>query len=432
MRFSYASPLSLLLVGTCIAVGWSCGAKDQSSTFATSGSASTSGGGPATSGAGGNVGTGSGTSGTSSTAAGTQTGVIMTTGTTGSGGTGVVDLDAANCGTTTQGTKQIPIDVFIMQDKSGSMECPAAGDDCPVGNQSVAQYVAANPTIMAHPTRWEATTTALNGFAMSPMANGIGIGIGFFAAMGGNNAECNILGYATPTVPIAPLPGNAMAFTAAVGATAPAGGTPTTPALTGAIQYAQAYTTMQAGARTAAVLFVTDGLPSDNCNPRSNPMNATAAAAAGFAATPSIKTFVVGLGSVATLDTIALAGVGGNKAACPDPASATCYIPATGDVTAALTKALTTITGMITCNYAIPTGSDPRLVNVQTSLGAGMTTAIGKVDSMTACGASGGWFYDNNTTPTQIILCPQSCDPLKATANSGVQVVYGCPSNPAR
>jgi len=102
------------------------------------------------------------------------------------------------------------------------------------------------------------------------------------------------------------------------------------------------------------------------------------------------------------------------------------------DVTAALSKALTSITGMITCNYAIPAGSDPRLVNVQTALGQGMTTSLFKVDSAAACGATGGWYYDNNATPTAIVLCPQTCDPLKATANSGVQVVYGCPSNPAK
>jgi len=324
MRFSYTSPLALLLLGTSLALGWSCGAKDASSTFATSGGPGSSSGSNSGSGAGGSIGTGV-TGSTSSTAAGSPTGVIMTTVGTGSGagGTGIVDFDAANCGSNVQGTKQIPIDVFIMQDKSGSMECPASDDGCP--DNSPGGNV---PMPLVHPTRWEATTMALNSFVASPQSAGIGIGLGFFAAGGGGNGQCNIMNYATPVVPIAPLPGNATAFTMAVAAMMPNGGTPTTPALTGAIQYAQAYTMQQAGARTAAVLFVTDGLPSDGCNPRSSVMNATTAAANGFAATPSIKTFVVGLGSTATLDAIALAGVGGVKANCPDPASATCYIPA--------------------------------------------------------------------------------------------------------
>ena len=34
------------------------------------------------------------------------------------------------------------------------------------------------------------------------------------------------------------------------------------------------------------------------------------------------------------------------------------------------------------------------------------------------------------TMPTQIILCPQSCGPLQMTPNSGVSILYGCPSVP--
>ena len=80
--------------------------------------------------------------------------------------------------------------------------------------------------------------------------------------------------------------------------------------------------------------------------------------------------------------------------------------------------------------YAIPAGANPKLVNVQITVAGGMPAQIGKVANAAACGTAGGWYYDNETTPTMIILCPQSCDAVKGTPNSGVEVLYGCPSNP--
>ena len=128
-------------------------------------------------------------------------------------------------------------------------------------------------------------------------------------------------------------------------------------------------------------------------------------------------------GDTAALEEIALAGSGGMGH----------FIPTAGDVVGTLTTALTSISGMVTCNYAIPAGSNPALVNVQITVGqTGMPTDIGKVADLAACGPPGGWYYDNNITPTQIILCPQTCDPVQMTANSGVEVLYGCPSEPPK
>ncbi len=171
----------------------------------------------------------------------------------------------------------------------------------------------------------------------------------------------------------------------------------------------------QMGMRTAAVLLVTDGVPT-GCNRNMVP-DAAAAAMAGFTGTPQIKTFVVGMGDTAALDQIALAGSGGM----------THYIPTMGDVVGTLTNALTAITGMITCSYTIPAGSNPNLVNVEITVNGGMPMQIGKVANAAACPAGGGWYYDG-APPTMIILCPQSCDAVKNTPNSGVQVLYGCPS----
>jgi hypothetical protein len=57
------------------------------------------------------------------------------------------------------------------------------------------------------------------------------------------------------------------------------------------------------------------------------------------------------------------------------------------------------------------------------------------MDSMSNCDPTrGGWYYDNGTTPTQIRLCPASCDHARAVVtggtDSGIDVQFGCASVP--
>ena len=66
---------------------------------------------------------------------------------TGSGGN-PLDPDAA-CAAQAQDTRAIPVDIFIMLDKSGSMDCPASDDDC---------ERLPNGATPVHPTRWDAVT----------------------------------------------------------------------------------------------------------------------------------------------------------------------------------------------------------------------------------------------------------------------------------
>ncbi len=354
----------------------------------------------------GGISTGQGSSGTG-IATGSGTGIIGTTGGTSTGtgigtgsGTGGITSDAA-CAAQASDSTALPSDIFIMLDKSGSMNCPASDDMCETP-----------PRMVTHPTRWEAVTMAINGFVAAPASSGIGVGIGFFSAAG--RAACDVNAYAMPTVPIAALPGSAMPITSAIAANMPSTNTPTVPALTGAIQYAKQYT-MSTPGRAASVVFVTDGIP-NGCN--STIPAAAMAAMAGYTGMPQVKTYVIGLGATASLDQIALAGTGG----------ATHYFPATGDVAGQLAAALTKISGQVSCDYTIPMAAvDPKNVNVQVSLGGGAKQGLPYVGAAAMC-TSGGWFYDDPAKPTKITLCPQTCDPLKATMNSSVQVLYGCPT----
>lgn len=90
----------------------------------------------------------------------------------------------------------------------------------------------------------------------------------------------------------------------------------------------------------------------------------------------------------------------------------------------------------IACDLALPPppdGSvlDPRRVNVQVR-GASGTTTLPYTGSESACDpARGGWYYDDATTPSRVILCPSSCDFARsetATTSGGLDVVFGCAS----
>jgi hypothetical protein len=283
------------------------------------------------------------------------------------------------------------------------MNCPAADNACEKP-----------PNTLVHPTRWESVTTAINSFVSAPTSAGTGVGIGFFSL---EENACTVANYAKPRVAISALPANAAPITGAIGNEKPSGSTPTVPALQGSINYAASYMKSTPG-RSAAVVFVTDGLP-NGCN--STIPNATKAAKAAFAGAPQVKTYVVGLGATQSLDEIALAGSGG----------ATHFFPATGDVAAQLTAALKQIAGAITCDYVIPNTPGKMLdfqqVNVEIKVGAGGTPQfIGNVANGAACAAQGGWFYDDPAAPSKITLCPQSCDPLKGAEGSTLQVLIGC------
>jgi hypothetical protein len=149
------------------------------------------------------------------------------------------------------------------------------------------------------------------------------------------------------------------------------------------------------------------------------------------AATPSIDTYVIGVfgptdtDARSNLNQIAVAG-GTNSAFLVDTA---------GDVSAQFLAALNAIrSSQLTCEYAVPAapaGQDLNysLVNVDFTNGATKERLIGVADA-SACGASGGWYYDQNPatggTPTKIEICPSACSRLEAAKQGSIQIALGC------
>jgi hypothetical protein len=95
-------------------------------------------------------------------------------------------------------------------------------------------------------------------------------------------------------------------------------------------------------------------------------------------------------------------------------------------------------TSRIDCQVDLPTPPDgmfftPDRVNVTIETSGAGDITIGRVPNAAACGRSGGWYYDNEMTPTQVILCPTSCERARVEVRTGasLKVGFGCESVPA-
>jgi hypothetical protein len=305
--------------------------------------------------AGGGVGGVSGTqahgdisgSGPDLTVGATNSGPIENKGFGGAGG-------EATCAGEEHPAELVPIDMYVMLDRSLSMNGATSTGD----------------------TKWQAITDALEAFVSDASSDGIGVGIQFFPAnlpctndsdcgggtcyikacrlsrnsgttlpglvpcvrdadcpasgdtcepLGGcgdqscvsvgstcgNDIDCTALtsgvcasqtvctlsDYTTPVVPIGALPGNKQAVIDALDLYSPSpspfGLTPTGPALQGAITYAQAWGAAHP-ARKAIVVLATDGAPTGGCSP-SRRAEIAALASVGAGATVPVQTYTIGV-----------------------------------------------------------------------------------------------------------------------------------------
>jgi hypothetical protein len=242
---------------------------------------------------------------------------------------------------------------------------------------------------------------------------------------------CEAATYAMPAVEVATLPGSANALIASLDMHTPAGLTPTSGALSGAIAHAQALAKANP-THQEVVVMATDGFPSE-CVPLDIPTIA-GIAAKGLAGPPSISTFVIGVfapaeATEAQMNLNAIASAGGTKQAF--------VINLSQNVTQQFVAALNAIrTAALSCEFKVPTPApgetlDYYSVNVQYTSGAGQAVTIGNVSSKAACSPTkGGWYYDvdpaNGGTPQNISICDTTCTQLRGDAAGRVDVLLGC------
>jgi len=334
-----------------------------------------------------------------------------------------------SCAATKNKAEQVPLDMFIMLDRSSSMDDSNS------------------------PTKWQSATNALKSFVAQPAATGIGVGIQYFPLDSGlmcspipfcaTDADCGPAGcgpcflgictgsagdscnpgdYAKPSVPIAPLPAVGTTIVSSINAQSPAGSsTPTTPALQGAVDYAKQWA-LQNPSHTVIAVLATDGDPTGCSTNSVDSVKSVASAAAN--GVPSIKTFVIGVGSQLTaLNGIAAAG--GTISAF--------LIDTNQNAADQFLQAMNEIRGAaLSCSYLIPQPPagediDYNAINVEYTPESGISIIVPQVKSAAECPAAGlAWYYDNPGSPQQIVFCDATCTQIAQDAKAEVDILVGC------
>lgn len=302
--------------------------------------------------------------------------------------------DGQACATDAYGAIAMPLDIYIMMDRSDSM-----------GSEN----------------KWSNVTDAVQYFlSQSPATDGMGVGINFFPATS-RTEVCDLMTFQTPKIEIGVLPGVKDAILGAITAAQMgfAMNTPTRPALEGAINHAKSWLAGHVGHKVI-VLLATDGEPTGMCNPNTA-ADVAKVAAAGL---PDIKTYVIGVGSsLVSLNQIASAGGTGQAF----------LVDTGGSAQQQLIDALNTIRSRaLGCEYAIPKTEagtvDPNLVNVKFSPAPGTDEIIKYVETKDKCDpTAGGWYYDDPARPTKILMCDATCKRMEGSPiGKKLEILLGC------
>jgi hypothetical protein len=428
--------VATLGLGAAVFGSGACSAAPNGTDFNTGGAGSTQGAGNSTQSGGGTQASGSQTGSTANNGVGTFVGSGGAGSGNGASSTGV----GGACASSHYEGKLSPLDIYIMLDKSGSMTSN---------------------------NKWGNCTNALKTFVQSPVADGIGVGIQYFpftgppppgcalcmdcncifgptcgcsgcssscmngvctaTCLGGVADSCMVPDYATAAVEIGLLPGNATALVNSINSITPNGGTPTRPALEGALSHARDWAIANPDHKVV-VVFATDGEPSTNlCAPNTIP-DSQNIAQMYLNGTPSIPTYVIGVGSTLT-SLHAIAQSGGTMMA---------YIVDGGpNTTQQFIDAMNAIrqSAGLACEYIIPPLTDGGMidfnqVNVQYIPGSGGTAQdiLHAQDAADCDPVQGGWYYDNNAAPTKILICPATCMTIEADDLGKIDILFGCPT----
>jgi len=325
-------------------------------------------------------------------------GSFDTTGTNGSA-TQVDPVSAVGekCAGTSAGLNGLPLRLVLLLDKSGSM-----GDKLSGGS-----------------TKWADAKNALKSFFSAAESAGTTVDVIPFPYYG---AACSAQSYSKGFPGFSgKLPEGASTLNDMIDGIQPSGGTPTNPAIQGAIEYAKGLQQALKGKEIVSLVLATDGLP-EGCS--SNTVADVAKTVADVK--DELKTYVIGLGNnLNNLNTIAQgAGTNDGKAFLVTSSSTS--------IAADLTKALGTIrTAALTCNYALPAAPEGKVLDFRQ-----VNVVYGTTDNQTVlvkhsadCADPNGWRYDNEDAPKEILLCSGSCTTVKGTTVKTLDVVLGCATN---
>jgi hypothetical protein len=321
--------------------------------------------------------------------------IILSTGsggqtTIGDGGHGPSPSADANCGNSATTMTQVPADLLLVLDRSGSMTNSISDDTICDPGSGCSQ-------------RWATMVAAMRAvLASSPASIQWGLKLfsspGITTGSGSTPAGCVV----SPGVEVPLGTGNADTLVADIATTEPNFNTPTR----AAIETALAYLKTANDGRSKYILLATDGEP--NCAAAgpyatSPDLEATLATIAQAKAA-GILVYVIGVGiSSANLDEMARQGGTGSFYPARSPQS--------------LTAALNSIVGIVaSCVYtmsAVP--PDPGNLGVYLD------------KQLVARSDADGWSLGG---PDSVVFHGRACEGIKAGTYRSVQVLFGCPGTP--
>ena len=311
-----------------------------------------------------------------------------------------------NCIEANPETMNLPPDVLILLDRSGSMAQNVDGSSCTTG----AGGRGGRPmTVDCGPTsKWTLMTTALVNFVQT-VNTPVNWGLMFFGT--GNSNSCTV----PTTANVAPAPATASMIASAIAGTSPATATPTTAAETAAA----AYLSKLNDGNPKFILLATDGIPTcgnaecvQGGAAQCDDANAIAAVQTAHDSM-MIPTFVLGIGSdlgggEATLTSMATVG-GFPRAATP------AYYPSSS--AADLQAAFATISGMVGgCFFS---------VKPVPKSASDITAVLGDGNPIQQ-DATDGWTFVTMGGTSGVQLNGKSCDDYKNKVVKDVVVQLPC------
>lgn len=433
--------LAVLPLTLTIGLFGGCGSSDDDGSSGTGGTGAAAGGA-----AGGSSGTGGGSSGAAGTGGGSGTGGGGgaagsgggSAGTGNAGGMGgwpdpdagpdaseqdaapdaVPDVDFGYdapvqeagdaCATATAQAEPVPLDIYIMLDRSGSM-----GTDCNFGSTTS--------------SKWCRAVNSIGGFVQNPATAGNQVAIQYFPKSG---AACDGSGYNQPAVDLGVLTGPggfAQTIIDSLNQETPTGSnTPTEGGLRGLVQFTAA---REAPPRVMIGILITDGQP-NGCNQSATYMRDILGA---HYASTGIHTFVVGMDGATfnTLETISnYTGAISHTNYCGTGSPCHHYDVGSGDPAVFISALQQIQQSAVGCTFQMPTTSvgviDPEQVTVEYSPGGNPPPQeLVRVPDAASC-VPNGWYYDDNVNPSTINLCPDTCTMVQADPNAKVEVLLGC------
>jgi uncharacterized protein len=278
--------------------------------------------------------------------------------------------------------------------------------------------------------RWQYVKGALLSFVSTNGADDLGLSLQFFPL----RAQCDVNEYALPALPMANVADARMAVEATLNARRMSGGTPIVQALQGMGDYASAWAKAHADRKTVVVL-ATDGVPDETCAgmssmPPNDLANAASTAKALAGASPSIPVFVIGVGAeLDALDAIARAGGTDRAVLISDGVNAQ----------KEFLDALQSIRRKsLACEYVVPDAKkgaiDFRTVNVEFTEGRRAAATFFYVGDADGCRLKPdeGWYYDDPAAPSEVVLCPATCDRVAEVEAARIDIAYGCTQRSVR